>query len=47
MEFYYLLNCLWIVCSAGMARTVEFVLHFVGCDMVTVLPNQNIIFIII
>ena len=29
------------------ARTVEYVLHFVGCDTVTVPPNQIIIIIII
>ena len=31
----------------GMARTFEFVLHFVGCVTVTVSPNQIIIIIII
>ena len=31
----------------GMARTFEFVLHFVRCVMVTVSPNQIIIIIII
>ena len=30
-----------------MARTFEYVLHFVGCDTVTVSPNQIIIIIII
>ena len=30
-----------------MARTFEFVLHFVGCVTVTVSPNQIIIIIII
>ena len=29
------------------ARTFEYVLHFVGCDTVTVSPNQIIIIIII
>ena len=32
---------------ADMARTFEFVLHFVGCVTVTVSPNQIIIIIII
>ena len=35
----------WLVCEAGMARTFEFVLHFVRCVMVTVSPTQNIIII--
>ena len=35
-----------LVCSAGMARTFEFVLHFVRCVMVTVTPNRSIIIII-
>ena len=37
----------WLVCKADMARTFEFVLHFVGCVTVTVSPNQIIIIIII
>ena len=29
----------WIVCWADMARTIEFISHFVSCDTVTVSPN--------
>ena len=38
-----------VVCWADIACTFEFVLHFVKlkCDMVTVSPNQIVIFIII
>ena len=37
----------WLVCYADLARTFEFVLHFVSCVAVTVSPNQIIIIIII
>ena len=37
----------WLVCLADMARTFEYVLHFVRCATVTVSPNQIIIIIII
>ena len=33
----------WLVCLADMARTFEYVLHFVRCVTVTVSPNQIII----
>ena len=35
------------ICKADMARTFEFVLHFVGCVTVTVSPNQIISIIVI
>ena len=38
---------MWLVCLADMARTFEYVLHFVRCVTVTVTLNQIIILLLL